>query len=349
METLPAGRRPEPPDRDDRGATYYWLEGQALRTRTAFSDAVVVSERGPDGDFSTRLTDLQGNEIARLNVDRVGATDSVVVYQPTQGNVLRANGRSGLRTPLDWGNEQAYSLWKDGTESSTNRLEWQEGVIRPAGKAKRDLKRAIVEIRTEWNGGFAAKAVKKRGPRKNLVTGATWNGDAVITTFTKDDVVIGSTEWYADEQLFVWRFRGLTEGDVDASRLQQVGGWRFTPDVAWTNIQAYAFYQFHTKMNDEHRVARANPGWAGRLVGLVMPTLSANQPGCDNLHWLDRSVFRPCCDSHDYCYEKRGCSSSSWWQWWSSWRCDGCNIAAVACFASGLRGPYYPYPYPYWF
>ena len=40
----------------------------------------------------------------------------------------------------------------------------------------------------------------------------------------------------------------------------------------------------------------------------VAPTLSANEPGCDGLHWLDGTVFRYCCDVHDLCYAKVGCT-----------------------------------------
>jgi hypothetical protein len=348
VETMPSRQRPGPADRTDRGATYYWLEGQAARTSTTFVDATVISERGADGDVSTRVTDLQGNELARLHVDRVGSADSVLVFQPATGDVLRANARAGLRTPLDWGNEQAYSLWKDGTGASGKRLVWQEDFMRPAGMPRRDLKKAITEMRTDWNGGLSARAIRKPGPHTNLITGAVSNSDALLTVFTRDDLIVGTTIYYPDDKLFVWRFPGLTEGSVDPSQLEEVGGWQFTPDMAWTNVQSFAFHQFHTRVVEQNQAARADPGWLGKLAGLVVPTLSADA-GCDGLHWLDSSIFRPCCDSHDYCYEKRGCSSRSWWQFWSSWQCDGCNLMVVSCFSSGGRGPFYQYPYPYWY
>jgi hypothetical protein len=350
VETIPAGQRPQPAVPGDRGETYYWLEGEATRSTTTFADAVVISERRPDGDFTTRLTDLQGNELGRLTVDRMNAANNVVVYQPAQGTILRANARPGLRTTLDWGNEQAYSLWKDGSGNSATRFEWQGDVMRPAGGTGRDLKRRITELRTEWKGGLTARTVRKRASASNNLVDRTAAGsEVVVTSFTRDDVVIGTTVWDAEHQLFVWRFPGLSEGDVDASRLDDNGGWQFTPDMAWANIQALAFYQFHSDVNEHRQAARATPGWAGRLVGLVVPSLSANEPGCDRLHWLDSSVFRPCCDSHDRCYAKRGCGEWSWWSWTSSWQCDVCNLAVVGCFSTELRGPYYQYPWIYWF
>jgi hypothetical protein len=66
-----------------------------------------------------------------------------------------------------------------------------------------------------------------------------------------------------------------------------------------------------------------------------------NEPGCDNLHWLDGSIFRACCDRHDRCYETNGCNAGSWW--WpfaGSWSCEKCNAAVVYCFCT-LSNPAY--------
>jgi hypothetical protein len=280
-------------------------------------------------------------------VDGRSAEDKLLVFRPSQGgNVLRAKGRAGLRTTLDWGNKQTYSLWKDASADLTNtQLEWQDDLMRPRGTARRDANRDLLEIRTEWAGGMVATAVNKRGPRRNIVSGKPSTGDVVVTTFARDGVTIGTTQWFAEEQVFAWSFRGITEGHADAARLQRIGGWSFTPDVAWTNIQAYAFHHFHTRMNERNRIAGTPAGWTGKLAALLMPTLSANEPGCDGLHWLDETVFRPCCDTHDVCYEKFGCASSSWWQWWTSWQCDVCNLFVVACFSSYPRGPFLPFPF----
>jgi len=80
---------------------------------------------------------------------------------------------------------------------------------------------------------------------------------------------------------------------------------------------------------------------------LLVAPVQANEPGCDGLHWLDGTVLRFCCDVHDRCYEKYGCSSRSWWQFWSSWTCDLCNAGAVFCFAGGGngKGPFHPFPF----
>jgi hypothetical protein len=136
----------------------------------------------------------------------------------------------------------------------------------------------------------------------------------------------------------------LTEGYVDASLLKRAGGWTFTPDVAWVNVQSFAFQHFHRLVAEKGFVAGRREGWMQQALGFWLPTLQANEAGCDGLHWLDGSLFRPCCDVHDRCYQRYGCNSSSWWLWWNSWTCDGCNAVAVFCFVTN-RGPFYRSPF----
>jgi hypothetical protein len=83
-------------------------------------------------------------------------------------------------------------------------------------------------------------------------------------------------------------------------------------------------------------------GWM-RAWSLAMRTAGTvvDEPGCDNLHWLDGSIFRACCDQHDRCYESSGCSASSWWWPFSgSWSCERCNLQVVYCFCT-LSNPAY--------
>ncbi|WP_396625448.1 hypothetical protein [Luteitalea sp.] len=76
-------------------------------------------------------------------------------------------------------------------------------------------------------------------------------------------------------------------------------------------------------------------------AGAAGGTALRNEPGCDNLHWLDGSIFRACCDVHDKCYETNGCNSSSWWWPFSgSWSCQRCNAQVVYCFCT-LSNPAY--------
>ena len=122
------------------------------------------------------------------------------------------------------------------------------------------------------------------------------------------------------------------------------------PTLAWANTQAFS-------LSRDGGPAATSPvqsqpstivaAVASAVLDLLVAPVQANEPGCDGLHWLDGTVLRFCCDVHDRCYEKYGCSSRSWWQFWSSWTCDLCNAGEVFCFAGGGngRGPFHPFPF----
>jgi hypothetical protein len=326
----------------DRGATYEWLESQATRITVRFPDVVAISERTADADLKTRLTDAAGNEVATFRVHRVDAMNDVLEFRSLDVAEIRPTRRTSSRPTLDWASKQAYSLWKDRA-TGASQFEWQDGLLRPRGARVRDLDRDISELHTEWANGLSATAVRA-ATRRHVMTGAPARGNSFISRLRKDNADVGSSRWYVEERVLAWSFPGLTEGYVDANRLNTIGGWPFTPDLAWANVQSFAFHYFHTLVATQGFVARRQNGWKEKVLGLVMPTVLANEAGCDGLHWLDRTVLRPCCDVHDRCYRKYGCGASSWWQWWRSWSCDSCNAYAVFCFVTGGRAPYYPSP-----
>src|SRR6185437_2064928 len=111
---------------------------------------------------------------------------------------------------------------------------------------------------------------------------------------------------------------------------------------AWASVQGFAFEHFHQEIAAHGFVARAGerPTLPARLASFFAPALAANEPGCDDLHWLDGTVFRYCCDMHDQCYETDGCTAGSWWQWWKSWSCDNCNMTVIVCFFDGGDTPW---------
>jgi hypothetical protein len=332
----------------DRGVTYHTLEREATRVTTRFADAIAVADRAVDGQLSTRLTDLAGNDMVTFRVHHVDAeSDSLefTLADRPDRPARHAARRSGLRPTLDWSNEQAYSLWKDRDALDRSSLEWQDTLMRPTGAPKRNLSGMALQTDTEWRGGFSATAGRKIGTHISGVTGRQTTGVVFISSFRRDGIEIGSSQWWPQEQAFAWSFPGLTEGYVDASRLRQNGGWPLTPDMAWLNTQNLAFYQFHTLVKERGTVSARSGGWLDKIGAFIAPILHANEPGCDDLHWLDQSLFRPCCDRHDLCYSKEdpACGASSWWMFWSSWQCDLCNIQVVFCF--GTAGHvYYRYP-----
>jgi hypothetical protein len=181
--------------------------------------------------------------------------------------------------------------------------------------------------------------VRKSVSHHQAAPGRFVDGDVLATSLT--DVTgaeIGVGYWYARPQLFVWSLPGLdTPGFIGPEHLHgNYGGWPFTPDMTWMNLQLIAFRHFKTLIDTQRFVARAQTP-SNRLLQFFAPTLIANEAGCDDLHWLDGTILRYCCDDHDRCYEREGCTSSSWWKFWSSWTCDFCNEQVIRCF---LRGGY---------
>jgi hypothetical protein len=347
LQKLPARIPPPPATAADRGTTYHSLESDARRVTTRFADGIAVAERGADGTLSTHLTDLAGNDAADVRVHHVDfQSDSLEITVPGH-DALHAARRAGLRPTLGWTNQQAYSVWKDGDAFDATPLEWQDTLMRPAGSRKRDVAGDVTQTDTEWRGGLTATVTKKIGTHISYVTDRTTSGPVFISRLKQDGVEVGSAQWWPQEQTFAWSFTGLSEGWVDAARIQKSGGWPFAFDMDWVTVQTFALYRFHSLLKSGGSVSeRRREGWLERIENAFAPTLFANDPGCDNLHWLDQSILRPCCDTHDLCYSKPdpNCTWSSWWMWWSSWQCDQCNIAVVFCFfTAGGRG-FYPAP-----
>jgi hypothetical protein len=335
------------PNASDRGATFRWIEERAVRVTTTFADAVATTERIAGGDLRTRLIDVDGRELGELDVDRVAAGSDVLTLKKGGQQVMLAAGRSGSQPSLDWSNRQAYAMWKDKADGPSKALEWQGDLIRARGGAALNFLRDTLAMKTEWDDGFAAVAARRAGQRPHPATGAPSRGTAFESRLLRDNIEVGRSRWYPEEQVYVWSVPGLTKGYLDADRMKDLGGWTFTPDLAWTNVQTYAFHYFHSLIATQGFVAEAKPAgrpWLARLADAFAPTVYANEPGCDGFHWLDYTIFRPCCDLHDRCYEKYGCSSRSWWEFWSSWRCDACNIGVTFCIIA-LYPPFSPsYP-----
>jgi len=322
-----------------KGATYYWLESQATGQTTRFADLTATAQRGAYGAFSTVLTDPAGNEVGRFKVDRPDGVHVRLRYTHASGAVLQAAGEAGVQPTLDWANQQAYHLWKDRVVPDRTELEWQNGMMRPKGAGPRDAGQAVLTLETRWMGGLSARTVRKSVSHHQAAPGRFVDGDVLATSLT--DVTgaeIGVGYWYARPQLFVWSLPGLdTPGFIGPEHLHgNYGGWPFTPDMTWMNLQLIAFHHFKTLIDTQRFVARAQTP-SNRLLQFFAPTLIANEAGCDDLHWLDGTILRYCCDDHDRCYEREGCTSSSWWKFWSSWTCDFCNEQVIRCF---LRGGY---------
>jgi hypothetical protein len=286
------------------------------------------------GDVRTTLRDQAGNERARLRLNRIDGGHDILHYEPDTGATFQALSDPAVVKPtLDWATRQAYGLVKDGADH----LVWEGGTMRRKGAARRDVDRDVEAVETVWANGLVATLTRQNYSRRQIVPGRFVEGPVMVSELTRHGTPVGTGVWFEKDQVFAYSLPGLMVGVVviGPEHLQaNYGGWPFTPDTTWLNLQVVAAHHFKTLLTTQGTVARTcepdRP--SSRLAQFFSPTLYANEAGCDDFHWLDGSVVRDCCDSHDRCYAKSGCDSNSWWQWWKSWSCDRCNMAVIGCF-----------------
>ena len=336
VRIVPAGQ-PIGGNPGKKGATYYGLEGQATRLVTSFVDGTkAVAERGVDGSLDTRLEDIHGNEINRFKVDRMDGVNDVLQYSPFGGTPVLAQLEPTVRQTLDWSNQQSHRLYQDRVLSGT-RLEWKDGMMRKAGAPPANDDRDVRAIETHWGNGLTARTVRLAATPGTTYDGKQVRGDILSTRLTRDGVEVGNANYLTYERIFMWVMPGVGEGAIASENLKQkYGGWLFTPDMVWMNLQTIGTFHWRTLMKERGTVARRqaprNP-----ILQFFVPTVAADDEGCDYLHWIDSTIFRPCCDRHDQCYENNGCTAKTWWQW-GSWRCDICNTYVIACFIGRSPG-----------
>jgi len=374
VRTVPPGTRLAT-DPGKRGDTYYWIEGQTVQSTIRFGDIVVVADRRGDGRLHAKATDAAGNDRGDLTASsavlqyRSASGDGIDAQngpshaiqeqstqeQSTQGQstqrqssrgdmsrgersqqqTIQAQNDNRDRLTLHWVAGQAFGLAKDGTAD----LVWDGGVMRPRQAARRDIDQEADEVETVWANGLVATLTKHDFPPREIAPGRVVRGRAWVTTLTANGVPAGHSVWFERDQVFAYSLPGLTDGLVwigPEHLKQQYGGWPFKPDVSWLNLQTIAAHHFRTLMAKQGFVAKqCEPRQPNRLAQFFFPTVSANEPGCDGLHYFDGTMVRQCCDDHDRCYAKNGCTWQSWWLFWKSWSCDFCNLAVVSCFAVG--------------
>lgn len=323
----------------EKGATYYALEAQSRQMKITFHDGhVATSERGFSGTVTTTVHDSAGNERSKMKVMPVDVGHATVSFQTEAANpVQMTSDPSVVRPTLDWSAKQAYRLTKDGAKN----LVWDKGYMRAKAARPVDPESEVKEVETVWQDGLVAKVTRSVRPRRELARGLVLGGPTLETELTQHGVFAGNSLWFEQDKAYVFYVAGLmgkAQAITATVMTDNFGGWLFTPDTTWMNLQLIATHHFKTQMAKNGFVAKNDGGGCqsvpapNRVAEFFFPTVSANDGGCDRLHWLDGGIFRGCCDSHDRCYAKAGCSEASWWQVWSSWTCDRCNFEAVWCF-----------------
>jgi hypothetical protein len=319
---------------------------------TSFIDGTkAVAERGFDGGPVARLEDAYGNEINRFRVARVDGVNDVLQYMPLGGAPVMAQADPAAHHTLDWSNQQSHRLHQDGVAAGT-RLEWKGGLMRKAGvpaEGDSENDRDVRAVEAQFANGYLARTVRiKTRPGTTYDDGKPVRGDILATTLWRDGVEVGRAHYLTYERIFTWSLPGLSEGVIANEHLKQrYGGWRFTPDMVWMNLQTIGTFTWRSELKAHGPAGSARrPVSRNPLLQFFLPAVAANDAGCDGMHRLDGSVFRPCCDIHDACYYAATpvCTQTSWWHW-GSWSCDWCNMLAFACFmGGGIHMPYIQFP-----
>ena len=306
---------------------------------TFFDGHVATSERGFSGTVTTTVHDSAGNERSKMKVLPVDVGHATVNFQPTEATapVQMMSDPSVARPTLDWSAKQAYRLTRDGTKD----LVWAKGQMHARAAPSVDPESEVKEVETFWQDGLVAKVTRGVRPRRELAPGISLGGRTLATELTQHGVFAGSSIWFEQDNAYLFYVAGLMDKAqiINAKVMSEnYGGWTFTPDTTWMNLQLIATHHFKTQVAKIGFVAKNEGGGCqtmappSRIAQFFFPTVLADNTGCDRMHWLDGSIFRGCCDDHDRCYARAGCTERSWWQVWSSWTCDMCNAEAVWCF-----------------
>jgi hypothetical protein len=409
----------------DMGATFDAISSTAIEVETTFRDARAVTRRQGDGRLETVLYDLAGNVLVTLT--RTPSRPFIDVGVPDGRWRHRVQLPPQASLAADWNNAQVWQLWRDARASDTDLAAPVLPPVAMRGKRLRigsvhdaetrtnqatDVDDEIMSVQTRFP-KYVALSTKKEG--------RTLRPDGVYATFTSrlqsvDGVTLGYIRFFKKERIVSWTFGN---GERGVAREENVkGGFKFTPNMAWANVQAVRFHE-HPPAKPVPASAFANQisscaagvpplmpakttgaattsqagasagasiknrvlSWFGgvrflpsrsisaaanaptrstagirlpfggglgtrsatRAAGATAAGVAAVNPcdgvsdGCTGLHWLDGTVFRPCCDKHDECFEKdcdRECNKWSWIKLWERWDCVACNVAAILCFVT---------------
>jgi hypothetical protein len=339
------------------GTTFDALQASASTITTTFADNCVASTHQDrpglfvtevrQSDAPTSRADLRltfSTLTKRLSIG--GAeTESIELSTPATYSIA-----------LDWLNAQACSLARDvpatGRPIAPSALIWRDGLYHPretGPSPAMDVKQMSARVRrvTADFPAFSVVTSVTDAAVKGTVARGAYAFESVVTP-RNSNLVVGRVRWFPGEQILAFSYpdytRSATIGPKNVGRALP-----FDPNPAWGTTQAYAFIYFL----QQRAMARDRAGLAAVaairpwrelirrpavITASVRPSFrlaQAEGDGCTYLWWLNDTLYRPCCDSHDYCYTYGSCNWETWWAWtglFPTWQCTTCNLAVVGCF-----------------
>jgi hypothetical protein len=275
-----------------------------------------------------------------------------LAFEPQTGRLVvfgRENRRAeeaipdGLSPEIDWLNVVACAIAEQRATipSSSDELDllWAENLLQIRGAQRRTLREASVGI-SSMTAEFPQHRVvtqAQRSPERPQVLpmGGEYSWESTVFD-RRTSAVHGRVRWFPAERVLAFSFPKYREPAVITEK--NLGKpFPFEANIAWGTMQAFAF-QHSLEQRERALLGRTPPGV---VAASVNPRLRLTQggDGCTGLWWLNGSLFRACCDLHDYCYEMGSCDMYSWFAWtmaYPFWTCTVCNLAVVTCFADTL-------------
>lgn len=334
----------------DMGETFHDLDARATKVTTHFLDVSAVTRREPNGILSAGLYTVRGELLGSLAID---TRSNVLTLAMSDQPILEYDLASAPfeQMAADWLNAQLYVLWQDAQSrqpaaEAPEAPMWQGRYLRYSsathaargetpGAHEQRVAAEIQSVETDFK-EFIAIAERLPEPLRTLKPSGTAGGPhyAEFSTRLFDaraGTQLGILHWIPQPRLLIFDFPGITSGGIVEEAIP--GGMPVTPNLAWSTIQALVLWEFRPVSGAENLLPEPSCGedFAGALN--ANQVWNMNEEGCDGLHWLDGTLYRPCCDAHDSCYWKYACTYKSWWTFGEGWRCNVCNIAAIYCFA----------------
>ena len=298
------------------GMRYQIIDSEVERVVTRFAVGEVTSVRSPDGSVVTTLR--AGAKVVK-NVSQPARIKLTSKSSPAE--TLTVNDRS-----LDFINADAYVAWRNHEPRHVAyRPLSEEAAALTGGRDPVELADAASDLRsvTMVTKDYEVLAKRTR-PSARLEQPDLPNFTAALRKRDTGEV-LAILGWHEDEQMLIFRFIGEQPMAITKTVLPQ-GHWTFHPNEAWADIQLLSL------MKGRNAIASRQS-----IVNLATPRPTPlNEPGCDDLHWLDGTVYRQCCDDHDRCYETEWppCEAGKSWWFQGGWSCTFCNIEVVLCFAA---------------
>ncbi|MEO8033667.1 MAG: hypothetical protein ABI837_04495 [Acidobacteriota bacterium] len=291
------------------GRRYAQIDQQVQKITTRFPTAECVTIRAEDGSRTTTVWSRDGK------IRTTTLTPQTESALPPLQALLGERFVSPATTDIL--NARAYTAWKLGSRRA-NGLDEESSLPIDVDDVEAEA-RMPLSVRTETADLVAVSMIVAP------IAGRSGLPSFRASLWNKSGELLGSMAWHSAERRLAFQMHDGTAAVISEQAMGRK--WPFEPDLAWANIQLLSFER-SAQTIEASRQRAGSP-----LTDKHLRAAPNDTAGCDGLHWLDGSVFRPCCDIHDACYAafQPACDATSWW-FDGSWHCIQCNIAVIECF-----------------